>query len=222
LRNKVVWAKQILFPDGLTIGSVMPSSVKDRFNQTWENLFFFTKSPKYYFSLDSVRVKHVADHLAGNKDLELSASLDGHVKKRPDISYMPDYQGKFTGLGEASESFGSPMARTQRKSSKAESGREEIKAGDDPRLAELNKLQVKEVRNLDGKIEWAKAGAHPSKNPRWLPENGKNPGACWQINPEPLDLPHFAAYPTDLCRRPILAGCPEKIYKCEECGNEWT
>jgi DNA modification methylase len=193
-RNVIIWAKQVLFPDGLTIGSVMPSSVKDRFNQTWENLFFFTKSPKYYFSLDSVRVKHVADHLAGNKDLELSASFDGHVKKRPDISYMPDYQGKFSGF----EEKGSPGARTQRKK------------------------ELKEHFNKSGSGGHFDYGGIESPEASHNHPEGKNCGSCWQINPEPLDLPHFAAYPTDLCRRPILAGCPEKIYKCEECGNEWT
>lgn len=56
LRNKIVWAKQILFQDGTTRGAVMPSSVKDRFNQSSEYLYFFTKTQKYYFDLDTVRV----------------------------------------------------------------------------------------------------------------------------------------------------------------------
>ncbi|MGC8585890.1 MAG: DNA methyltransferase, partial [Thermoplasmata archaeon] len=33
----------------------MPSSVKDRFSNKWEYVFFFTKSKKYYFDLDAVR-----------------------------------------------------------------------------------------------------------------------------------------------------------------------
>ncbi len=45
LRNKIVWYK----PNG------MPSSVKDRLSNKWEYVFFFTKSQKYYFDLDSVR-----------------------------------------------------------------------------------------------------------------------------------------------------------------------
>jgi DNA modification methylase len=45
LRNKIIWFK----PNGL------PSSVKDRFTNKWEYIFFFVKSKKYYFDLDAVR-----------------------------------------------------------------------------------------------------------------------------------------------------------------------
>ena len=45
LRNKIVWYKR----------NGMPSSIKDRFSNKWEYVFFFTKSQKYYFDLDSIR-----------------------------------------------------------------------------------------------------------------------------------------------------------------------
>ena len=45
LRNKLIWYK----PNG------MPSSVRDRFSNKWEYIFFFSKNGKYYFDLDSVR-----------------------------------------------------------------------------------------------------------------------------------------------------------------------
>ena len=45
LRNSIIWYK----PNG------MPSSVKDRLSNKWEYVFFFTKSQKYYFDLDSIR-----------------------------------------------------------------------------------------------------------------------------------------------------------------------
>ena len=45
LRNKILWIKL----NGL------PSSVKDRFSNKWEYIFFFVKSRKYYFDLDAVR-----------------------------------------------------------------------------------------------------------------------------------------------------------------------
>lgn len=54
LRNKIIWHK----PNN------MPASVKDRFTQTWENLFFFVKSRRYYFDLDAVRVPHKTGSLA--------------------------------------------------------------------------------------------------------------------------------------------------------------
>ena len=45
LRNKIIWHKP----------NPMPSSVKDRFNTTYEMLYFFSKTQKYWFDLDAVR-----------------------------------------------------------------------------------------------------------------------------------------------------------------------
>lgn len=57
LRSDVKWIKQIyLHKEKRTIGSVLPTSATDRFNQAGEYLFHFTKNRKYYFDLDSVRI----------------------------------------------------------------------------------------------------------------------------------------------------------------------
>jgi len=48
LRNKIVWYKP----------NHMPSSVKDRFTNSWEYLYFFSKARKYFFDLDAVREPH--------------------------------------------------------------------------------------------------------------------------------------------------------------------
>jgi len=46
-RNHIVWTK----------ANSMPSSVRDRFTNKWESVFFFVKQKKYYFNLDAVREK---------------------------------------------------------------------------------------------------------------------------------------------------------------------
>lgn len=53
LRNKIIWHKP----------NPMPSSVKDRFNTTYEMLYFFSKSRKYWFDLDAVREEHKPESL---------------------------------------------------------------------------------------------------------------------------------------------------------------
>jgi len=59
LRNKVKWAKQVLIKKkNRTIGSVMPTSVKDRFNESGEEFYFFVKNKKYWSDLDAVRLPH--------------------------------------------------------------------------------------------------------------------------------------------------------------------
>lgn len=50
-RNHIVWTKN----------NSMPSSVKDRFSNKWESVFFFAKQQKYYFDLDAVREKSQTD-----------------------------------------------------------------------------------------------------------------------------------------------------------------
>jgi DNA modification methylase len=51
LRNVVCWNKP----------NAMPSSVRDRLTNTWEPVFLFAKSEKYYFDLDAIRLPHQTD-----------------------------------------------------------------------------------------------------------------------------------------------------------------
>lgn len=39
---------------------------------------------------------------------------------------------------------------------------------------------------------------------------GKNPGDVWNITVKPLSVAHSAAYPEELCVRPILSSCPPR------------
>ncbi len=48
IRSKVVWAKT----------NSMPTSVRDRLSCTYEVLYFATRSRKYFFDLDAIRVPH--------------------------------------------------------------------------------------------------------------------------------------------------------------------
>ena len=51
LRNAIVWNKP----------NAMPESVTDRLSGRYEHVFLFTKSPRYYFDLDAVRVEYQGD-----------------------------------------------------------------------------------------------------------------------------------------------------------------
>lgn len=42
----------------------------------------------------------------------------------------------------------------------------------------------------------------------FLNSKGKNPGDVWQVTTQPYSEAHFAVFPLELVRRPILAGCP--------------
>ena len=103
LRNKIIWYKR----------NHMPSSVKDRFANCWEYVYFFTKSKKYYFDLDAVR-----EAQSYPEDVKRRMRQDAEANVNPfhkGILECRHYQGKFNGSGEKAEQFGSPRARNERK-----------------------------------------------------------------------------------------------------------
>ncbi|PWW53678.1 DNA-methyltransferase [Actinokineospora spheciospongiae] len=48
---------------------------------------------------------------------------------------------------------------------------------------------------------------------------GKNPGDVWRLATASYRGAHFATFPVDLVRRPLLSTCPERV--CTECGRAW-
>jgi site-specific DNA-methyltransferase (adenine-specific) len=48
---------------------------------------------------------------------------------------------------------------------------------------------------------------------------GKNPGDVWQVATRGFKGAHFATFPGELIRRPILATCPALV--CSDCGKAW-
>ena len=48
---------------------------------------------------------------------------------------------------------------------------------------------------------------------------GKNPGDVWRIATAGYRGAHFAVFSEELVRRPLLAGCPERV--CVACGVPW-
>jgi len=53
-------------------------------------------------------------------------------------------------------------------------------------------------------------------------ELGKNPGDVWQINTQPYADAHFAVFPIELVRRPILSGCPVGGHVLDPFGGSGT
>ena len=48
---------------------------------------------------------------------------------------------------------------------------------------------------------------------------GKNPGDVWSLATGSYRGAHFATFPVELVRRPLLATCPPKV--CTRCGQPW-
>jgi DNA modification methylase len=49
---------------------------------------------------------------------------------------------------------------------------------------------------------------------------GKNPGDVWHLATAAYRGAHFAVFPGELVRRPLLATCPERL--CVSCGQPWS
>lgn len=120
LRNEIIWHKP----------SVIPASVRDRFTVDFEKLYFFVKSPKYYFDQ---QFEPYAPSTFGRYKR-------GHSDRSKAVIY--------------NQLYGAPV------------GPKEI-------------------------------------NPK-----GRNKRAVWRISTQNNKYAHFASFPTELVRTPILAGSP--------------
>lgn len=63
IRNKVIWAKR----------NPMPTPAADRLACTYEVVYFLTRSPRYFFDLDAIRLPHRST--AGRRETPRRASL---------------------------------------------------------------------------------------------------------------------------------------------------
>jgi len=209
LRNKVIWHKR----------NHMPSSVKDRFTQSWEYLYFFTKSRRYYFNLDSVRRPHLSIQGSGNKERKIPFTHKGNLEHS--IPWQP---------------FNLRVRDVKRgkKGTSVQNG--ELRASD-------QEIKDYEYPEKIQKHEYADLGAQrPAriKHSGYFGQNGealvnfskgKNPGDLWSIAIKPSAISvcphcetvfprllkvcpyckvegvvgHFAPYPEALCVDPIKA-----------------
>ena len=96
LRNIICWEK----------GNPMPSSVRDRFNTSYEPVFFFVKSKKYFFDMDSIRepyktssikrYDHPLGHIRTNA-VGLKESTGYHCDKDVDLHPLGKIPNDFFG-----------------------------------------------------------------------------------------------------------------------------
>jgi len=183
-RNHIFWYK----------ANAMPSSVKDRFTNKWESVFFFVKNQSYYFDLDAVREDTISEtkpfnvrvrDSSKNKFLQkaLTHEVESHNEKGekkqdstlgPDGKPIPTYSGfndRWKNRKHVEEGFNNTNVQTMAKN---HSGNYNAETG--------------ECLN----------------NPK-----GKNPGDGFFINPRPFPEAHFATFPVDLPEKIIKCGCPE-------------
>jgi len=213
-RNHIPWYKS----------NAMPSSVKDRFTNKWESIFFFVKQQKYYFNLGPVREKTITETKPFN--IRVRENITGHAQsKLGDLSWIA-----------SKEELDTHNKKGERKQDNVPSKNHNLYEGFNERYLKnqaskyeknSNAKRLGMTRNKErfyGKLE-GKPNAQPEGRSHFkigksmhdyckekgIPENnpdGKNPGDVFFINPKPFPEAHFATFPIELPLKIIKCACP--------------
>jgi site-specific DNA-methyltransferase (adenine-specific) len=184
LRNSVVWNKVKGGPD----------NANDKLRSVHEFVFHFVKGDRYFYDADAIRKKPGQARVVNGS--VVSATGVSGIRYRRQIELSTSLSAT-----EKSAAFAA-----------LETILDEIRSG---KLADFRMIIRGQQRvthsdsdRVSGRArELAEKGYYFLKyNP-----NGSKPGDVWDIIPEDTQRRkiHFAPYPEDLCRVPILATCPE-------------
>jgi len=222
-RNHIPWYKS----------NSMPSSIKDRFTNKWESVFFFAKEKRYYFNLDAVREKTLTD------------SKPFNIRVRDNISGLAQQKlgdQAWTATQAEMDQYNKDGTRKQDSTLGADGKPIATYKGFNKRWKKLNDVPGQSTQNLHGNRDGIEAVNNPKgKNPgdffvireenaaqdqytqrvlearkNGAPHDnplgdtkGKNPGDVFFINPRPFPEAHFATFPPELPEKIIKCACPE-------------
>ncbi len=185
MRNSVVWNKVKGGPD----------NTKDRLRSVHENIFHLVKSSGgYYYDVDAIRSTPAKTRLVNGAVVSATGVTGVRYKRQVELS---------TELSEAEKE--QALAALERMLADVSSGkvpdfRMIIRGRQRATHSNSEKLSGRAKELRDKGFYFLKY--HP---------NGSKPGDVWDVMPEDTQRrkAHFAPYPEELCRIPILATCPQ-------------
>lgn len=185
LRNSVIWNK---------LKGGMDNS-KDRLGNVHENVFHFVKQVKgYYYDADAIRSKPRESKVVNGAIVSATGVSGVRYKRQIELS---------TALSDAEKS--AAFSALQRMLADIGSGRVSdfrmiIRGQQRATHSDSEKVSGRAKELRDKGFYFLKY--HPK---------GSKPSDVWDILPEDTQRreTHFAPYPVDLCRVPLLATCPE-------------
>jgi DNA modification methylase len=184
LRNSVIWNKVKGGPDNAT----------DKLRNVHENVFHFVNSDRYFYDTDAIRCKPGQAKVINGTVVSATGVSGVRYRRQIELS---------TALSE----------EEKQAAYKALDG-----TLDDVRLGKLSDFRMiirgqQRATHSDSKQVSGRARELGERGFYFLKyhPNGAKPRDVWDILPEDTQKRklHFAAYPVDLCRIPILATCPE-------------
>lgn len=185
LRNSVIWNK---------LKGGMDNS-KDRLGNVHENVFHFVKQAKgYYYDADAIRSKPRESKVVNGAIVSATGVSGVRYKRQIELSTAlsdAEKSAAFSALEQMLADIGSGRASDFRMIIR---GQQRATHSDSEKVSG----RAKELR--DKGFYFLKY--HPK---------GSKPSDVWDILPEDTQRreTHFAPYPVDLCRLPLLATCPE-------------
>lgn len=184
MRNDVIWNKL-----------KGPDNAKDKLRNTHEYVFHFVKQDKgFYYDVDAIRAKPREARIKNGAIVSATGVTGVRYKRQLELS---------TSLNEEEKraAFGALEAMLQRLE------RGEIS---DFRMVIRNQQRT---THSDSAMVSGRAKELAQKGFYFLQyhPDGSKPSDVWDIIPEDSTNRegHYAAYPADLCRIPLLATCPE-------------
>lgn len=185
LRNSVIWNK---------LKGGMDNS-KDRLGNVHENIFHFVKQAKgYYYNADAIRSKPREAKVVNGAIVSATGVSGVRYKRQIELS---------TALSETEKA--AALAALEKMLADIGTGR----------AADFRMIIRGQQRSTHSDMEKVSGRARELREKgfyflKYHP-NGSKPGDVWDIIPEDTQRreTHFAPYPIDLCRLPILATCPE-------------
>ena len=213
-RNEIIWHKP----------NAMPSSAKTRFNNDYEKLFFFTKDDLYYFETQYEQAKSSASPTSSTKNLgkylndtQEKSVRQGMSKSRGTkiIEVRPKLpsQEVFVEFMRSRTSIKQIVSEVQdiKKTTVEHWFRRDAKGFSYPSIEDWNRIKYlvddysEEYNNIDYQLTYVEYETDDiNKNIH----KGRIKRAVWSINTKPFKGCHFAPYPTELIRTPILSCCP--------------
>lgn len=184
LRNSVIWNKVKSGMDNTT----------DRLGNCHENVFHFVLHPQYYYNADAIRSKPREAKIVNGAVVSATGVSGIRYKRQIDLSTSLSAREKTEALRVLDQMLADIAAGQISDFRMIIRGQQRATHSDSEKVSG----RAKELRDKGFYF----LRYHP---------NGSKPSDVWDIIPEDTQerKGHFAPYPVDLCRIPILATCPE-------------
>lgn len=199
LRNDIVWNK---------VKGGMDNS-KDKLGNIHEPIFHFVKQAKYYYDVDAIRSKPKEAKVVNGAIVSATGVSGVRYKRQIELSTVLTEEQKRSAFSALDSILQDVM------NGKLADFRMVIKGQQRATHSDSTQVSGRAKELQDKGFYFLKY--HP---------NGSKPTDVWDIIPEDTqqrDDNHFAPYPEDLCKIPILATCPENgIVLDPFCGTGTT